>query len=101
MVSPLLANVYLHYVFDQWVEVRRARKWQKGDVKVVRYADDLVLGFQCRNEAERFLREFRKRLAIRRCFRTAPSMPSVTTVGVTPAQIVETPRRRVRTSYFG
>jgi RNA-directed DNA polymerase len=62
VVSPLLANVYLHYAFDQWVEVWR-KKVARGDVIVVRYADDLVLGFQYRTEAERFLREFRERLA--------------------------------------
>jgi RNA-directed DNA polymerase len=62
VVSPLLANVYLHYVFDLWVEVWR-RKVAKGDVIVARYADDLVLGFQYRTDAERFLREFRERLA--------------------------------------
>src|SRR5579864_1818875 len=62
VVSPLLANVYLHHVFDLWVEVWR-KKRAKGDVIVVRYADDLVLGFQYRAEAERFLREFRERLA--------------------------------------
>src|SRR5882724_4151887 len=62
VVSPLLANVYLHYVFDLWVEVWR-KTMAKGDVIVVRYADDLVLGFQHRTEAERFLREFRDRLA--------------------------------------
>ena len=62
VVSPLLANVYLHYVFDLWVEVWR-KKVARGDVIVVRYADDLVLGFQYRTEAERFLHEFRERLA--------------------------------------
>ena len=62
VVSPLLANVYLHYAFDQWVEVW-PKKVVRGDVIVVRYADDLVLGFQYRTEAERFLREFRERLA--------------------------------------
>jgi RNA-directed DNA polymerase len=62
VVSPLLANVYLHHVFDLWVEAWR-KKMAKGDVIVVRYADDLVLGFQYRTEAERFLREFRERLA--------------------------------------
>jgi group II intron reverse transcriptase/maturase len=62
VVSPLLANVYLHYVFDLWVEVWR-RKVAAGDVIVVRYADDLVLGFQHRTDAERFLREFGERLA--------------------------------------
>src|SRR5579859_2429844 len=62
VASPLLANVYLHYVFDLWVEAWR-KKVAKGDVIVVRYADDLVLGFQYRTEAERFLCEFRERLA--------------------------------------
>jgi hypothetical protein len=62
VVSPLLANVYLHHVFDLWVEAWR-KKMAKGDVIVVCYADDLVLGFQYRTEAERFLREFRERLA--------------------------------------
>src|ERR1700674_458468 len=62
VVSPLLANIYLHYVFDLWVEVWR-RKVAQGDVLVVRYADDLVVGFESRMEAERFLKEFRERLA--------------------------------------
>jgi RNA-directed DNA polymerase len=53
--------VYLHYVFDLWVEVWRKRV-ARGDVIVVRYADDLVLGFQHRADAERFLSEFRDRL---------------------------------------
>lgn len=62
VVSPLIANAYLHYVFDLWVEAWR-KKVAKGDVIVVRYADDLVAGFQHRTEAERFLKEFRERLA--------------------------------------
>jgi len=62
VASPLLANVYLHYVFDLWVEAWR-KKVAKGDVIVVRYADDLVVGFENRVEAERFLAEFRERLA--------------------------------------
>src|SRR4029077_3466843 len=62
VVSPLLANVYLHYVFDLWAEVWR-KKIAKGDVIVVRYADDLVVGFQYRTDAERFLKQFRERLA--------------------------------------
>jgi RNA-directed DNA polymerase len=62
VVSPLIANVYLHYVFDLWADVWR-RKVAKGDMIFVRYADDLVVGFQHRTEAERFLREFRDRLA--------------------------------------
>src|SRR5580658_8670479 len=62
VVSPLLANVYLHYVFDLWVEAWR-KKVAKGDVIIVRYADDLVVGFEHRAEAEQFLKEFRERLA--------------------------------------
>src|SRR6201997_4201855 len=62
VVSPLLANVYLHYVFDLWVEVWR-KKVARGNVIVVRYADDLVLGFQHRADAERFQSEFQERLA--------------------------------------
>ena len=54
--------MYLHYVFDLWVDVWR-RKVAKGDVLVVRYADDLVLGFQLKADATRFLQEFKERLA--------------------------------------
>jgi hypothetical protein len=54
--------VYLHYVFDLWVEAWR-KKVAQGDVVVVRYADDLVVGFQSRAEAERFLQAFQVRLA--------------------------------------
>jgi group II intron reverse transcriptase/maturase len=59
--SPLLANIYLHYVFDLWVDVWR-RKCARGEVIVVRYADDSVLGFQHRAEADRFLADFQERL---------------------------------------
>src|SRR5216684_4284747 len=62
VISPLLANVYLHYGFDLWADIWR-KKAAKGDVIVLRYADDLVVGFQHRTEAERFLKEFRERLA--------------------------------------
>ncbi len=62
VASPLLANVYLHYVFDLWVEVWR-EKIARGDMIVVRYADDLVAGFQHQADAERFLRDFQERLA--------------------------------------
>ena len=62
VISPLLANVYLHYVFDLWADVWR-KKAATGDIIVVRYADDLVVGFQHRTDAERFLKEFRERLA--------------------------------------
>jgi Reverse transcriptase (RNA-dependent DNA polymerase) len=56
VISPLLANIYLHYSFDLWVDVWR-RKWAQGDVVVVRYADDIILGFQHQTEADRFLGE--------------------------------------------
>jgi RNA-directed DNA polymerase len=59
--SPLLANVYLHYVFDLWVQAWR-RKRAQGDVIVVRYADDIVIGFQSKSEAERFRAELTERL---------------------------------------
>ena len=62
VISPLLASIYLHYVFDQWVEVWRKRR-AKGEVIVIRYADDLVAGFEYREDAERFLSEFGERLA--------------------------------------
>jgi group II intron reverse transcriptase/maturase len=62
VISPLLAIVYLHYVFDLWVEAWR-EKVAAGDVIAVRYADDLVVGFEHRAEAERFLKEFQERLA--------------------------------------
>ena len=62
VVSPLLANIYLHYAFDLWVEAWR-RKVARGDIIVVRYADDAVLGFEHKEEAEQFLREVRERLA--------------------------------------
>jgi hypothetical protein len=61
VASPLLANIYLHYVFDLWVDVWR-KKCARGDVVVVRYADDNVIGFQHLEDAERFLMEFRERL---------------------------------------
>jgi group II intron reverse transcriptase/maturase len=61
-LSPLLANVYLHYVFDLWVQGWR-RKQARGDVVVVRFADDFVVGFEHRVEAERFLAELRERFA--------------------------------------
>jgi group II intron reverse transcriptase/maturase len=60
-VSPLLANIYLHYVFDLWIQQWREKA--NGDVIVVRYADDFVVGFQHRTEAEQFLRELRERFA--------------------------------------
>ena len=61
VASPLLANIYLHYVFDLWVEAWR-KKCARGDMVVVRYADDNVIGFQHLADADRFLTEFRERL---------------------------------------
>lgn len=61
-ISPLLANVYLHYVFDLWVR-RWRKKEARGDVVVTRFADDFVVGFEHRDEAERFLAELRERFA--------------------------------------
>ena len=59
-ISPLLANIYLHYVFDLWIQQWRKRE-ARGDVIVVRYVDDIVVGFQYRDDAERFLEELRER----------------------------------------
>jgi group II intron reverse transcriptase/maturase len=61
-ISPLLANVYLHYVFDLWTHQWR-RKRARGDVVAVRWADDFVVGFEHRHEAERFLAELGERFA--------------------------------------
>ena len=60
--SPLLANLYLHYVFDLWVQHWRKTK-AKGDMTVVRWADDFVVGFQHPSEAERFHKELAERFA--------------------------------------
>jgi group II intron reverse transcriptase/maturase len=61
-VSPLLANIYLHYVFDLWAQHWRNR-CASGDVVLVRYADDLVAGFQRWGDADRFWRDLRERFA--------------------------------------
>jgi RNA-directed DNA polymerase len=61
-VSPLLANVYLHYVFDLWAHQWRTRN-ATGDVILVRYADDYAAGFERREDAERFLADLRERFA--------------------------------------
>lgn len=61
VASPLLANIYLHYVFDLW-----AKRWREqhatGDMIIVRYADDIVVGFEHRTDAERFLVEWKGRM---------------------------------------
>jgi group II intron reverse transcriptase/maturase len=61
-VSPLLSNVYLHYVFDLWADQWR-RRHARGDVILVRFADDYVAGFEHREDAERFLADLRGRFA--------------------------------------
>ncbi len=60
VASPLLANIYLHYVFDLWAE-RWRRREAAGDMIIVRYADDVALGFQYENDARRFLDAMRAR----------------------------------------
>ncbi len=61
-ISPLLANIYLHYVFDLWIQRWRTRQ-ARGEMVVVRFADDFVVGFEHRAEAESFLEELRARFA--------------------------------------
>src|ERR1039458_3743194 len=61
VISPLLANIYLHYVFDLWVNVWR-KKCAQGEVVVIRYADDTIVGFQYQADADRFLENLRERL---------------------------------------
>jgi len=62
VISPLLANIYLHYVFDLWAKQWRGRE-AKGKVIVVRYADDIVMGFELESDARRFLDAMRERFA--------------------------------------
>ncbi|MCA1706113.1 MAG: group II intron reverse transcriptase/maturase [Actinobacteria bacterium] len=60
--SPLLANVYLHYVLDWWTQTWR-RRYARGDMIIVRWADDFVVGFQHQGDAKQFLRDLRERFA--------------------------------------
>ncbi len=62
VISPLLANVYLHYAFDLWAEQWRRRE-AKGDMIIVRYADDVVVGFEHEADAKRFRDDMGRRLA--------------------------------------
>ena len=55
VVSPVLANIYLHYVLDLWFHKQWRPKEASGDAIIVRYADDFVVGFQHQGDAERFL----------------------------------------------
>jgi RNA-directed DNA polymerase len=61
-ISPLLSNVFLHYVFDLWADQWRRRN-ARGDVILCRYADDFLVGFEHREDAERFLADLRERFA--------------------------------------
>jgi group II intron reverse transcriptase/maturase len=61
VISPLLANIYLHYVLDLWAECWRRRE-ATGDMIIVRYADDVIVGFQHETDARRFLDAMRERL---------------------------------------
>jgi group II intron reverse transcriptase/maturase len=61
VISPLLANIYLHYSLDLWA-IRWRRREAAGDMIIVRYADDFIVGFQHEGEARRFLEEMRQRL---------------------------------------
>src|SRR5438552_939624 len=61
VISPVLANLYLHHELDLWVN-RWRKKEATGDVIIVRYADDAVLGFQYEDEAKRFLEQLRERV---------------------------------------
>lgn len=62
VISPLLANLYLHHVLDLWMQAWRKRE-ARGEVILVRYADDFVMGFQYRDDAERLPHELRERFA--------------------------------------
>jgi RNA-directed DNA polymerase len=61
VISPLLANIYLHYALDLWA-VRWRRRETTGDMIIVRYADDFIVGFQHETDARRFLEEMRERV---------------------------------------
>jgi group II intron reverse transcriptase/maturase len=61
ILSPLLSNVYLHYVLDLWV-AKRVQKNSRGEVHYFRYADDFLAGFQYRSDAEEFLKAVGERL---------------------------------------
>src|SRR6266545_3655704 len=61
VISPLLANIYLHYTLDLWA-LRWRRREATGDMIIVRYADDFIVGFQHESDARRFLDEMRERL---------------------------------------
>jgi RNA-directed DNA polymerase len=62
VISPLLSNIYLHYVLDLWIQAYRTRI-AKGDILIVRYADDFIIGFKLKSEANEFVLHLKKRFA--------------------------------------
>ena len=62
-VSPILANIYLHFVLDLWFQGKWRARIARGETIIVRYADDFVVGFQYKRDAERFLCDLKDRLA--------------------------------------
>ncbi len=87
--SPLLANVYLHYVFDLWADWWR-RRHARGDVIIVRFADDYIVGFEHQRDAQQFLSDLRERLA-NFCLELAPEKTRLIEFGQHAVQ-----RRRAR-----
>ena len=73
VISPMLANIYLHYALDLWA-ARWRRREATGNMIIVRYADDFIIGFQHENDARRFLDEMRERLGKFSC-RCIPRRP--------------------------
>ena len=63
VVSPILANIHLHYVLDLWFQKKWRTREAEGETIIVRYADDFVVGFQYQADAERFLADLKERLA--------------------------------------
>jgi group II intron reverse transcriptase/maturase len=62
IISPILANIYLHYVLDLWFE-KRMKKQVRGYIQLIRYADDFIIGCQYREDAEKLLRDIQERFA--------------------------------------
>ena len=63
VISPLLANIFLHYVLDEWVLLHR-HYYPSGDMTIIRYADDFIMGFQRKGQVETFLVQLKKRFAV-------------------------------------
>ncbi len=63
VVSPVLANIYLHYVLDLWFHKKWRVQKAEGEAVIVRYADDYVAGFECKEDAEQFLKDIEERLS--------------------------------------